>query len=130
MDTDAYSQEALLLKVAKSSDPHFCHQSINAEILIAKLLITVATRYLNGELKPLDVCRLVDKIDSGFLGVPRGLPDKIAYYPEWLGSLYNSCDWYDETWTANNSTHLAENLKTQIDVINEWVATFHLSGES
>lgn len=121
LDADKYNLENSLLKLATSLSQNFSHQSIEAELLSAQLLIKVASRYLDGRATPMDVCRVIRKIDEGFLDAPRGLPDNVAYYPNWLGNLYNSCDWCDDTWTYANAPHLKKNLETQAVAISEWI---------
>lgn len=130
LDADKYQFESLLLKLSKVIDSDFSPQSIGAELLAAKHLITVASEYLNDEATPMDVCRVVGKIDVGFLGASRGLPDNIAYYPEWLGNLYNSCDWCDDIWTSSSAPHLKEDLEAQIVNISKWVASHNKSLKS
>ncbi len=127
LDADKYQFEGLLLKLSRAMDSDFSPQSISAEILAAKHLIKVASKYLNDEVTPMSVCRVVGKIDGGFLGAPRGLPDNIAYYPDWLGNLYNSCDWCDDTWTSSSAPHLKKDLDTQIENIGKWVESHNKS---
>lgn len=127
LDADKYQFEDLLLKLTRTIDSDFSSQSISAEILAAKHLIKVASKYLNDEVTPMDVCRVVGKIDGGFLGADRGLPDNVAYYPNWLGNLYNSCDWCDDTWTNTSAPHLKKDLETQIGAISEWIESHNKS---
>ena len=111
----------ILLRLAMTIDSEFSPQSLNAEILAAKYLINSINRYLNDEATPIDICRVVRKIDGGFMGAPRDLPNNIAYYPCWLGNLYDSCDWCDNTWTMDSAPHLKQDLKNQLPSIIEWV---------
>lgn len=120
-DADSTSQEALLMKIVAISDSEFDSQCVQAEVMAAKLLLKVASDYLVGNVKPSDVCAVINNIDCGFLGAPRGLPDKIAYYPKWLGNLYHSCDWCDGGWTQSNAPHLKQDLQEQITVIQTWL---------
>lgn len=121
LDANEYEFEGILLKLAIAGDASFSRQSIAAELLAAQHLIKVASRYLDGSVTPMDICRVVGKIDDGFLGAPRGLPDNVAYYPEWLGGLYHSCDWCNDTWTSSNAPHLKKDLEAQILVISKWI---------
>lgn len=111
----------ILLRLSMTIDSEFSPQSLNAEILAAKYLINSINRYLNDEATPIDICRVVRKIDGGFMNAPRDLPDNIAYYPYWLGNLYDSCDWCDNTWTMDSAPHLKQDLKNQLPFIIEWV---------
>lgn len=127
LDADKYQFESLLLKMSRVIDSDFSPQSISAELLAAEHLIKTASKYLDGECTPMDVCRVVGKIDGGFLGAPRGLPDNVAYYPSWLGNLYNSCDWCDDTWTNTSAPHLKKDLEIQIVAISEWLESHNKS---
>jgi len=121
LDADKYSQETLLLSLVRQSEPGFNSQSVEAEISAAEYLIDLAEQYLIGNIEPIKICDIVQKIDSGFLGAPRNLPKGIAYYPEWLGDLYNSCDWCDESWSFDSKPHLKSELEKQVKIISEWV---------
>jgi len=54
LDADKYQFEGLLLKLSKAIDSDFSPQSISAEILAAKHLIKVATKYLNDEITKME----------------------------------------------------------------------------
>ncbi len=121
LDANELQVERLLLSVSTTVNSEFSPHSIDAELLAAKYLMKIGTKYLNGEVEPIDVCRVVGKIDSGFLGAPRGLAENIAYYPTWLGNLYHSCDWCDDSWTDSSAPHLKKDLEVQLIKISEWV---------
>lgn len=116
-----YHFEDILLRLSVAADPNFSPQSLSAEILAAKYLVSIANEYLNDEITPMDVCRVVNNIDYGFMSAPRDLPDNIAYYPCWLGNLYHSCDWCDDTWTNGRTTHLKRDLENQLPHIIKWI---------
>ena len=120
---DAQEQhlEDILLRLTMTIDSDFSPQSLNAEILAAKYLIDSIKKYLSDEMTPIDICRVIRKIDCGFMNAPRDLPDNIAYYPCWLGNLYDSCDWCDSMWTADSVPHLKQDLKSQLPYIIEWI---------
>ena len=113
--------EDILFRLSVASEPNFLPQSLSAEILAAKYLIHLVERYLNDEITPMDICRVINNIDCGFMDAPRDLPANVAYYPCWLGNLYSSCDWCDETWTNNSAPHLKQDLENQLPHIIEWV---------
>lgn len=113
--------EDILLRLSMTIDSDFSPQSLNTEILAAKYLIESIKKYLNDDTTPIDICRVIRKIDGGFMGAPRDLPDNIAYYPYWLGNLYDSCDWCDNTWTMDSAPHLKQDLKSQLPSIIEWI---------
>ena len=72
-----------------------------------ELLMEYCEKLLNEKITPFEFCRLVEVFDVNFLGI-RTHEDGSLEYPEWLGDLWNNCDWCDETWTLSNSPHLAE----------------------
>ena len=113
--------EDILFRLSIAVEPDFLPQSLSAEILAAKYLINLIKRYLNDEITPLDICRVINNIDCDFMDAPRDLPDNVAYYPCWLGDLYNSCDWCDETWTNDSAPHLKQDLENQLPHITEWI---------
>lgn len=85
------------------------------------------TDYKNGNLSPLKLCTIFISLEIGFLDALRGLKNNIAYYyPEWIGDLYDACDWCDETWTIENSPHLIDAIQHQINVIHKWLLKAHL----
>ena len=116
-----YHFEDILFRLSTAVEPDFSPQSLSAEILAAKYLINLIKRYLNDEITHMDICRVMNNIDRGFMDAPRDLPDKVVYYPCWLGNLHSSCDWCDETWTNSNAPHLKQDLESQLSYITEWI---------
>jgi len=119
--------EPLLLDVIQTKDSEFSFNCLEAEILAAKFFLGILVDYKNGNLSPLKLCTIFNNLESGFLDAPRGLKNNIAYYPEWIGDLYDACDWCDETWTIENSPHLIDAIQHQINVIYEWLLKPHLA---
>ncbi|EOR09038.1 hypothetical protein [Acinetobacter genomosp. 15BJ] len=117
----AVNQESLLLELIQTTDPSFSADSVEAEILTARYFLNILEHYKNGQIRPFDLCRIFNNIEIGFIGAPRNLPVNIAYYPSWMGNLYNACDWCDETWTLENSSHLSIEVKKQIHIIKDWL---------
>ena len=74
----------------------------------------IAERILKSEMRKLldrettvpVFCKLVQSVD--ILVVDAGLKEcmQVISYPEWLGELWNLCDWCDESWTYGNSPEL------------------------
>ena len=71
-----------------------------------ELLTDYCEKLLSEEITPFQFCNLIQLFDSGFLGL-RTVEDGFVYCPEWLGDLWNNCDWCDESWSLSNSPHLA-----------------------
>ena len=75
-----------------------------------EILSEYCKKLLNDEITPIQLCNLVNQFDGGFLGA-RDIGEGLAYYPDWLGDLWNSCDWCDESWSLSNSPHLIEEVR-------------------
>ncbi|MGP4863699.1 hypothetical protein ACTXGK_05835 [Psychrobacter sp. T6-5] len=116
-----YHFEDILFRLSIAVEPDFSPQSLSADILAAKYLINSIKKYLSDEMTPIDICRVIRKIDCGFMNAPRDLLNNVAYYPYWLGNLYSGCDWCDETWTNSNAPHLKQDLENQLPHISEWI---------
>lgn len=119
--------EPLLLNVIQTKDSEFSSNCLEAEILAATFFLGVLADYKNGNLNPLKLCTIFSNLECGFLDAPRRLKNNIAYYPKWIGDLYDACDWCDETWTIENSPHLIDAIQHQINVIHEWLLKAHLT---
>ncbi|ERL56747.1 hypothetical protein [Psychrobacter aquaticus] len=113
--------EDILFRLSAAAEPDFSPQSLSAEILAAKYLINLIKKYLNDEITPMDICKVINNIDCGFMNAPRDLPGNVSYYPCWLGNLYSSCDWCDETWTNSNAPHLKQDIENQLPQIHDWI---------
>lgn len=120
-DCTVDESEVLLLSIVRKSISNFSETSEDAEYLAAQLLLKKLKEYLNHQIKPVFLCQMIVEMESTFLGASRNMPKGIAYYPEWLGQLWNACDWYDENWTFENSPHLKNEIQNQILKIEEWL---------
>lgn len=70
-----------------------------------ELLSQNCARLVAGEISPMKFCSLVQLFDANFIGM-RTLEDGSLEYPEWLGDLWNHCDWCEDSWSQSNSPHL------------------------
>jgi hypothetical protein len=105
-DEDAEKESIRLAKEIAGFSP----TSEQGEKWAQELLSEYCQKLLDEEITPLQFCNLVNQFDGGFLGA-RDIGEGLAYYPEWLGDLWNNCDWCDESWDLANSPHLAEEAK-------------------
>ena len=76
-----------------------------------EILLDFCEKLLREELAPYDFCQLVRQFDGGFLGAREMDDEKVVYYPEWLGDLWNDCDWCDGRWTLSNSPELEKGVR-------------------
>lgn len=72
---------------------------------IAKLItIEYSRKYLDKKIMPFEFCKLINQLDANFLE-----------QSDWLGNLWNECDYCDETWTHLNSETLNLEVKNNLD---------------
>ncbi|MER9069863.1 hypothetical protein NKJ73_07305 [Mesorhizobium sp. M0074] len=74
--------------------PDFNDKSDEAKEIARKLFLRRIRTYLDGDLEPFQVCRMVSPIEDKY------------DFPHWLGDLYNGCDWMDENATREQASHL------------------------
>lgn len=115
-------QKASLFELIQATDPSFSVDCVEAEVLAAHYFLNILARYQFGEIRPFELCRIFNNIEIGFMGAARNLPVNIAYYPTWMGNLYNACDWCDETWTLEDNPHLLIEVEKQIQNIKDWLS--------
>ena len=60
-------------------------------------------QYLAGECSPWQVCRMIGPIEQLF------------DYPDWLGDLYNACDWIEPGVTSAQWPHLESVVRETLD---------------
>lgn len=121
LDSDLLESEALLLALAKKIDSNFSKDSLSVEYFSAQYLLKALREYLNNQINPLILCNMITTIEATFQGASRNLPEGVVYYPEWLGDLWNACDWCDESWTFENSPQLEAEIRVQMHKIEEWL---------
>ena len=126
LDSDLLESEALLLELARKINLSFSKNSLISEVFSAQYLLERLKEYLNNQIKPLVLCNMITEMEVTFLGAPRSLPEGVAYYPEWLGNLWNACDWCDESWTFENSSELKTEIRIQIQKIEEWILSIKI----
>ena len=85
----------------------------HAGVAVARdLLVTNLQQFLDGEVQCQELCSFVNAIDSQFLDAIPVDDSSMAYYPEWLGNLWNCCDYCNPTWTTQTAPHLVDEAKT------------------
>ncbi|CAN7513945.1 hypothetical protein [Mesorhizobium sp. LjRoot246] len=83
-----------LLSLIARHFPGFNERSKEAEQIARKLFLRRLQAYLEGEIKPSDICCMVSPIEHRY------------DFPAWLGDLFNACDWLDERATPEQLPHL------------------------
>lgn len=75
--------------------------SVAAEPFALTILEKQLNCYLAQEISPSTLCQLVMDLDSAFLD-KQALPGTNG----WMGGLWNCCDWWDDSWTFENTPSL------------------------
>ncbi|MEM9079101.1 MAG: hypothetical protein AAGC74_00225 [Verrucomicrobiota bacterium] len=76
---------------------------------------------LDEVITPSSFCEFFNAMEMQLVIDSEFAPDEVAF----LGDLYNCCDWCDDTWTLENSRHLAEEgsrIVSEIDKAEQAVA--------
>ena len=74
--------------------PDFNHSSAVATEIARQLFLRRIRAYLHSDLKPFQICRMVHRIEAKY------------GYLQWLGGLYDACDWMDERTTRDQASDL------------------------
>ncbi len=105
----------ILLRIAKETY-NFDPVSDEGIEIGKKVFQELGEHYLKREVTPQKLCHVIQHLDSNFL---RFKIDQSEYPICWWGDLWNCCDWYDETWIHENSTHIDEELKKVLSDLKE-----------
>jgi len=79
--------------------PEFDYKSQAAHDIARTLFLRRIRSYLDGDLEPMQICRMVTPIEDAY------------DHPPWLGGLYDACDWMDERTTRGQATHLRDEIE-------------------
>ncbi|MCX2746149.1 hypothetical protein OO013_19880 [Mangrovivirga sp. M17] len=93
--------------------PDFNPLSKEGELFAIKILLEESNKYLNREITPLEFCKLFFHLEANFNGL-------LEEYPEWLGDLFEECDYCDESWNFNNRPDLATEIERNIEVLKKY----------
>lgn len=86
---DVFRASALLAEHVKVVGKHDISEQFAKALLKRRL-----EEYLHGQCAPWAVCRMISPIEGAF------------DFPDWLGNLYNVCDWTDERTPREANPHL------------------------
>ncbi|MEM7144194.1 MAG: hypothetical protein AAF591_03600 [Verrucomicrobiota bacterium] len=59
------------------------------------------------EITPYTFCRFICELEAYYMDNASKIDGKIPY-PDFLGDLWNACDWCDESWTLDSAGHLRD----------------------
>jgi|GEM_PF-2513600 len=86
-----------------SATPEFDARSEASEKAAMDLFVLRLKQYLNGSCSPWAVCRMVQPIEQ------------LYNFPNWLGDMYNACDWIAPTAKPVDCRHLERAIRTHLD---------------
>jgi hypothetical protein len=86
----------LLRSAVTRANPNFDIRASEPQAYGRAMLVQICRRYLDEDLPPYEVCRVVGAIEGLF------------EYPSWLGDFNNHCDWCEPSSTRSHFDHLAE----------------------
>ena len=107
---------SLLAEIA-SSRFGFVPSSADGESFARSILATHLRRFLAREISPHELCKIVWAIDNKYLDARPMVDESVTYYPDWLGGLWNACDWCDETWTHSIAGQLVSEAQTVLNCL-------------
>ena len=99
------SLESLLDDLVAIVAPGFDLRSPAAEALAKSLLQARLEVYLAGQCQPWEVCRMIQPIET------------LYDFPDWLGSLYQACDWIGPASLPVDCRHLELHIREYLKKI-------------
>ncbi|WP_292869209.1 hypothetical protein [Mesorhizobium sp.] len=79
--------------------PNFNERSAEAGRMAREIFLRRLRIYLQDDIKPFHVCRMVSPIEARY------------DFPNWLGCLYDACDWTDERTTRAQAPHIRDTIE-------------------
>ncbi len=114
-----------LIDYLQSQYSDFSLNGIETEIVLAKHLLLNIKQYLDGNISESVFCYQFSQVEVHFFNHQR-LFSNVVYYPEWLGNLYDVCDWCEETdWQDEQKQWFQQQLLQQSNIIQNWL-TFNV----
>lgn len=110
-----------LLNIIESKSKNDWLKSFEAEYLMADFFLSQLKKYSQKEIEPIELCSLSNKIETAIMDMRIITLDGFIYYPDWLGNMYNVCDWCDESWHYDNSPFLKKEVLLRINEIEIWL---------
>ena len=101
--------EQLLLRIARDQEGFEPISELGEKEAI-DILVGACEKLISEEITPSHFCHIVRTYDGNY-GDFKKIDAHTFEYPKWLGDLWNSCDWCDESWTNSNAPHLVAEAK-------------------
>ncbi|WP_378952348.1 hypothetical protein [Mesorhizobium sp. ANAO-SY3R2] len=96
---DINEAESRLKALITQCFPDFNIKSKDAEERARTVFLRRIRAYLDGELQPFQVCRMLTPIADAY------------GFPHWLHDFYEACDWIDERTTREHASHLRDGIE-------------------
>lgn len=90
--------------------PDFAIDSDEGVSACKELLVKQIERLHCRDITPFDFCNFVQVLEACYLDNAARTEGDVAY-PDFLGDLWNVCDWCDESWTLENAESLRRESK-------------------
>lgn len=113
----------LIRDYLKSQYVDFSENSIYVEKILAKHLLSFIQKYMENGLSECEFCYQFSKIETHFLNNHPKITEKnTIYYPNWLNSLYDICDWCEEKdWHTDEKADFYHHLLSAKKSIEIWL---------
>ena len=89
--------------------------SPDGDAIVGQIAREYLNRFIERKIMPLQLCGFVAQMDAHYIDrVPHDYP-----IPDWVSTLYNSCDWCDDSWTHGNMPHLVEDVQAALQELSQ-----------
>ena len=102
--------EALISAFAREYEPAFKVDGHQAEATAQHLFRTRLQDYLNDQCRPWDVCRMIGPIED-------------LFDPDWLGGMWNACDWIDSLTAPADCRYLEDAIRECLSNLDQRTVT-------
>ena len=88
----------------ETQSPGFDPKSPDGESCARSMFTSRLREYLSGECQPWDVCRMISLIEQ------------LYDFPDWLGRMYDACDWVEPNTKRDEHPQLAVEVRQHLGV--------------
>jgi len=99
--------QKMLERLLQSRNSTFDLHTSEGETILKEMLCEQIELLLHHTISPLLFCTFIQQLESLYLDTSQPVNGQITY-PDFLGDLWNACDWCDATWTIENAEYLQE----------------------
>lgn len=103
-DHDINKASAILKAFVQRQWPDFSFKSPKTELYANRFFRTRLEEYLDEKVSPWAICRMIQPIEQLF------------DYPDWLGNMFNACDYVEPDWTPAHCRHLEHEVRDTLAI--------------